>query len=188
MTYEAYDINGYTFYMMAKDENSDYQNSGVTMESYTSYVKLRSYGRIDEILELDYSGEKVLMFHVRWAKSIIKEDHGFTTMCTLEAKSKSAGANITTKYEPCVLAKHVDQCFFITDPSRPSRVVMRRGKRTIVRMDGVTNKEDFDKYSDPTWEDGDNDKATYTTRRSKTILPKRGLPFKRRSHDVGLNY
>jgi hypothetical protein len=27
-TYQAYDINGYTFYMEAKDKNSDYQNSG----------------------------------------------------------------------------------------------------------------------------------------------------------------
>jgi hypothetical protein len=90
------------------------------MESYTSYVKLRSYGRINEILELDYSREKVLMFRVRWAKSVVKEDRGFTTMCKPEAKSKSAGANFTTKYEPWVLAKNVDQCFFITDPSRPS--------------------------------------------------------------------
>jgi hypothetical protein len=33
MTYQANDINGYTFYTEAKDENSDYRNSGVTMES-----------------------------------------------------------------------------------------------------------------------------------------------------------
>ena len=35
MTYQAYDINGFTFYTEEKDKNSDYQNAGVTMESYT---------------------------------------------------------------------------------------------------------------------------------------------------------
>ena len=40
MTYEAYDINGYTFY------TDGYQNSGVTMESYTGNDKDRYYGRI----------------------------------------------------------------------------------------------------------------------------------------------
>ena len=43
MTYEAYDINGYTFYTKEKDMKSDdYQNSGVTMESYTGNDKDRA--------------------------------------------------------------------------------------------------------------------------------------------------
>jgi hypothetical protein len=37
-------------------------------------------------------------------------------------------------------------------------------------------------------EDDDDDDATYTKRRSTTTLPKSGLPFNRRNHDVGLNY
>jgi hypothetical protein len=49
MTYQAYDISRYTFYTEAKDENIDYQNSGVTMESYIGDVKLRYYSRIEEI-------------------------------------------------------------------------------------------------------------------------------------------
>ena len=49
MTYQAYDINGYTFYMEEKDRNSEYQNSRVMMESLTSDVKERYYGRIEEI-------------------------------------------------------------------------------------------------------------------------------------------
>ena len=187
MTYQAYDINGYTFYTEAKDKNSDYQNSGVTMESYTGDVKIRYYGRIEEIWELNYSGEKVPMFRVRWAKSVVKEDRYFTTMCIPEAKSKTASANVTAQNEPWVLAKHVAQCFFITDPSKPNRVVVRRGKRSIIGMDGVPNKEDFDQYSDAEMED-DNDDEAYITRRSRTTLPKSGRPFKRRSHDVGLNY
>ena len=73
-SYEAYDINGYTFYTENKDMKSDgYQNSGVTMESYTGNDKDRYYERIEEIWELSYAGEKVPMFCVRWAKSVLKK-------------------------------------------------------------------------------------------------------------------
>ena len=45
------------------------------MESFTGDVKERYYGRIEEISELDYSGEyKVAMFRVRWAKSFEREN------------------------------------------------------------------------------------------------------------------
>ncbi|KAK1697981.1 hypothetical protein QYE76_014678 [Lolium multiflorum] len=143
MTYQAYDINGYTFYTEEKDKNSVYQNSGVTMDSWTGDVKTRYYGRIEEIWELSYAGEKVPMFRIRWAKSVTKEDRYFTTMFLPEA-NKSKSTNATAQNEPWVLAEHVHQCFFITDPSRPSRVIVRRGKRTIVGMDGVANEEDFE--------------------------------------------
>ena len=93
------------------------------MESYTGNNKDRYYGRIEGIWELSYAGEKVPMFRVRWAKSILKEHWYFTTMVIPEAKSKTAGANVTVKNEPWVLASQVDQCFFITDPSKPSRVL-----------------------------------------------------------------
>ena len=81
----------------------------------------------------------------------------------------STSMNITAQNEPWVLAKHVCQCFFITDPSKPSRVVVRRGKRNIIGMDGIANEDDFDQYGDPNIEDDDN--TPYTLRRSRTTLP-----------------
>ena len=45
------------------------------------------------------------MFRVRWAKSVLKEDRYFTTMVIPEAKSKTAGANVTAKNEPSLLGK-----------------------------------------------------------------------------------
>ena len=93
------------------------------------------------------------MFRVRWAKSVIKEDRYFTTMVIPEAKSKSVEANVAAKNEPWVLASQVDQCFYITDPSKPSHVVARIGKRNIIGMDGVANEQDFDKYGDLKMED-----------------------------------
>jgi hypothetical protein len=65
------------------------------------------------------------MFRVRWAKNVVKEDRYFTTIVIPEAKSKTVGANVTGKNEPWVLASKVDQCFFITDPTKPTRVVVR---------------------------------------------------------------
>ena len=84
-----------------------------------------------------------------------------------EAKSKTAGANVTVKNESWVLASQVDQCFFIIDPPKPSHVVVRRGKRKIIGMDGVANEQDFDKYGDPKIEHDDDDEVSaYTTRRA----------------------
>jgi hypothetical protein len=51
-TYQAYDINGYTFYTKKKDHSSEHQNSGVTMLSYVdeeSTINERFFGRIEEI-------------------------------------------------------------------------------------------------------------------------------------------
>jgi hypothetical protein len=67
------------------------------MEAYTDDFKQRYYRRIEEIWELSYTGEKVPMFRVRWAKNVVKEDWYFTTMVIPEAKSKTAGANVTAK-------------------------------------------------------------------------------------------
>jgi hypothetical protein len=65
---------------------------------------------------------------------------------------------------------------------------VRRGKRNIIEMDGVANEQDFDMYGDPKMEDESDNNELYTTRRSRTTLPK-GLPFERRSLGVpGLNY
>ena len=107
-----------------------------------------------------------------------------------EVKSKTAGANVTAKNEPWVLASQVDQCFFITDPSNPNRVIVRRGKRNIIGMDGATNEQDFDKCGDPKIEDDDDDDGVpYKSRRSRTTLPKGIRLFMRRNQGVpGLNY
>src|SRR3954470_1906931 len=115
------------------------------------------------------------MFHVTWAKSVEREDRYFTTMVIPEAaKSNAAGANVAAKNEPWVLATKVDRCLFITGPTKPSRVVVRRGKRNIIGMDGVANEQDFDQYGDPKIEDDDDyDGATYITRRKRTTLPKK---------------
>jgi hypothetical protein len=145
------------------------------MVSHTGEEKKIYYGKIEEIWELDYIGEKLSMFRVRWATNITKEDEYFTTMCMPKA-NKSKTKNHTTQNEPWVLARHVEQCFFITDPSMPSCVVARGGKRALVGMDGVADEQDFDGLGgDPMMEESDEDYATYTKRRSRTTLPRTGV-------------
>ena len=191
-TYQGYDISGYRFSTEDKDRSSENQNSGVTMLSYgddETNVKERFFGRIEEIWELNYCGEVVVpMFRVRWAKNVKKEGRYFTTMVIPDAKSKNA----TAKNEPWVLASQVDQCFFITDPSRPSRVVVRRGKRSIIGMQGDANEEDLDKNGDPKIEeefDKHFDMPTTGKVRRKTSLPTQGCPFTRRNLKVvGIKY
>jgi hypothetical protein len=83
----------------------------------------------------------------------------------------------------------VDLCFFITDRKKPSLVVVRRCKKSMIEIDGAANELYFDQYGDPKMEDDDDDEAPYATRRSRTTLPNKGQPFKRRSQGVpGLNY
>jgi hypothetical protein len=57
----------------------------------------------------------------------------------------ASAKNAFAKNESWVLASQVDQCFFITDPSKPSRVVVRRGKRSIIGMEGPANEQDLEK-------------------------------------------
>ena len=159
---------------------SDDQNSGVTMECMTGSdngATERFYGRVEEIWELDYSGlHNTTMFRVRWAKNVERKNRNFTTMTIADAKS--ATVNAIAKKEPWVHAKHVTQCFFITDPFNPSRVVVRRGKRNIIGMDGVANEEDYDQYDNPMREDDDDDEV-YVKRRISTTLPKKSYSMEK---------
>ena len=88
------------------------------------------------------------------------------------SKEKTGFVNTIAKNEPWVHAKHVTQCFFITDTCNPSHVVVRRGKRNIIGMDGVANEEDYDHYGNPMREDDDVDEV-YVKRQISTTLPKK---------------
>jgi hypothetical protein len=80
----------------------------------------------------------------------------------------------------------------ITDPVRPSRVVVRRGKRSIIGMEGAATEQDFDKYIDPKIEEEFDkyfDRPSDAAGRRKTTLPAKGCPYMRRNPYVfGLNY
>jgi len=63
MTYQTYDINGYTFYTVQHAKKSIFQNSGVRIDAYDNNMqKAPYYGQIEEIWELNYLGFKVALF------------------------------------------------------------------------------------------------------------------------------
>jgi hypothetical protein len=64
VTYQGYDINGFTFYTKHQDKKSTYQNSGVRVDAYdvTGQDKSMYYGQIQEIWELDFHDFKIPLF------------------------------------------------------------------------------------------------------------------------------
>ena len=63
-TFQAYEINGYTFYMRAQDSKSTNQNSGVCIDAYDRASNKETYYEfIEEIWELQYGEQlKVPLF------------------------------------------------------------------------------------------------------------------------------
>jgi hypothetical protein len=69
LTYQGYEINGYTFYTRPQDKRSTNQNSGVFIEAIDTNGQSNSYfGYIEEIWELDYGPLKIPLFHYKWVK------------------------------------------------------------------------------------------------------------------------
>jgi hypothetical protein len=98
-TYQAYDMNGYTFYTEAQERRSVYLNSGVILNAYqdiTSTKRTKYYGVIEEIWVLDYTTTEVPMFRVRWGEKVETDDN-FTTVvipkkCVEIGKGKKVSA------------------------------------------------------------------------------------------------
>lgn len=94
---------------------------------------------------------------------------------------------ISDKNELWVLAKKVAQCFYIIDTTKSSHHVMRRGKKSIIEIDGVIDKNDFDQFDDPDMEQQNDDANQWPSGRSRTTCTI-AHPFKRHSHSKGLTY
>jgi hypothetical protein len=85
VTYQGYDINGYTFYTEQHDKKSTYQNSGVCVDAYdvTGQDKSMYYGKIQEIWELDFHGFKISHFCCNWVdaiKGVVKDKYEFISI------------------------------------------------------------------------------------------------------------
>ncbi|XP_047267683.1 uncharacterized protein LOC124898104 [Capsicum annuum] len=115
--YSGYLINGYRFHIRQCNARRKTQNSGVTLVASTTsfasskdknpvHADLTYYGRIVDILELDYYGHfKVVLFKCDWYE-VEKDTYSLTYVyfnkkCSLK--------------EPFVLASQVHQCFYVQD-------------------------------------------------------------------------
>jgi hypothetical protein len=70
LTFQGYEINANTFYMVAQDKKSTNQNSGVRFDAVTDKGRNDTYyGYMEEIWELDYGPSfKVPLFWCKWVK------------------------------------------------------------------------------------------------------------------------
>ncbi|XP_016462588.2 uncharacterized protein LOC107785733 [Nicotiana tabacum] len=116
--YSGYLINGYRFHTRQRDARHKTQNSGVTLDVLmTSFASskdktpvdanLTYYGRIIDIVELDYYGHfKVVLFKCDWYE--VEEDiYGFTYVFFNKKCYQE---------EPLILAYQAYQCFYVQDP------------------------------------------------------------------------
>ena len=111
MKYQAYDINGYTFYTEERDKKSSYQNSSILVECLNSDEVHKDvyYGTIDEIWELDYVKVKVALFKCRWVPlSQVKVDDYGKTYVNL--------TKMAYHKDPFILARNATQIFYVEDP------------------------------------------------------------------------
>jgi hypothetical protein len=69
-SWQAYDINRYTYYTKEKDTKSVAQNSGIHMEAIDPQgLKTTYYGYIHDIWELDYNLRiRIPVFRCQWVK------------------------------------------------------------------------------------------------------------------------
>ena len=159
LTYKGYEINGNTFYTVAQDQKRTNQNSCVRIDATDpNGIKNTYYGRIEEIQELDYGPTfKVPLFKCQWVKMAggrvkVDNEYGMTTVDL---------NNIGYMDEPFVLAKDVNQVFFVKDMStkpkkgknvktqindQPKRHIVLSGKGSIVGIEDKSNlSTDYEK-------------------------------------------
>ena len=107
--WNAYDINGYTYYTHTKDSKYVNQNSGVQIEALDGLGrKIQYFDIIEEIWELDYRRDiTVALFRCRWIKQYQLNEIGLRVL-DLE--------NLGYQDDPWVLASRVAQVFYMSDP------------------------------------------------------------------------
>ncbi len=114
------------------------QNNGVRIDAFQDQVGSNTYySRIEEIWELNYIKFKVPLFRCHWVnlRTGVKADkEGFT----LVDLSRVGYAD-----EPFVLAKQVEQIFYIKDTSNKKMHIVRDGKRQIVGVDNVVDEQEY---------------------------------------------
>jgi hypothetical protein len=119
ISWQAYCINGYTYYIKEKDR-SVAQNSGIRIEAFDPLgVKTAYYGYIPDIWELNYGVRlQIPVFKCEWVKQpngVSVDIYGLTLV-----DLKNLGHND----DPWVLTDRVAQVFYVLDPEIGKHIVV----------------------------------------------------------------
>jgi hypothetical protein len=133
-SWQAYDINGYTYYTK-KDKKNVSQNNVIRIKAFDPLgVKTTYYGYIHVIWELDYSARlQIPVFKCEWVKhpnGVSVDNYGLIDL-----------KNIGHKDYPWVLADRVTQVFYLLDPETGKHVVVS-GKQKIIGVENVKDNDD----------------------------------------------
>jgi hypothetical protein len=143
-SWQACDINDFTFYTKAKDSRSQYQNSGVRVDAEDSTWQKSAYYRyIEEIWEVNYGMSlQIPVFKCQWVKhphDIEMDKYGFIVVDL---------RNMGHKDEPWVLASTVAQVFYILDPKDGKKHIVVPGKQRVVGVDNVEDEEEYNQFDE----------------------------------------
>jgi hypothetical protein len=119
-SWQAYDINGYTYCTKEKDRRSVAQNSDIRIEPFDPFwVKIMYYRYIHDIWELDYDARlQISVFKCEWVKhpnGVSVDNYGLTLVDLI---------NLGHKDDPWVLVDRVTQVFYVLDPETEKHVVV----------------------------------------------------------------
>ena len=117
-SFSGYYVNGYKFHTEERGSNSGAMNSGVCIKGSSHSVnELEYYGRLQEILELEYPAlpiKRIVLFKCSWFDPILNRGTRIHPQYKLvDVKS----GRVFNKYEPFILAVQSAQVYFASYPT-----------------------------------------------------------------------
>ncbi|GJX80928.1 Myb domain protein 62 [Tanacetum coccineum] len=107
-------VNGYMFHTQSREYNRKTQSSGVVVYSDHATNLIDYYGKLQEVLEVEYLGEnkRVLVFKCDWFK--VDDGKGIQ----VDKESGVTSVNVSRKWykdQPYILASQAKQVFYVPD-------------------------------------------------------------------------
>jgi hypothetical protein len=137
---------------MSKDKKSMSQNSGVRCDAlhFKTVEETTYFGFAEDIWELDYGTFQIPMFQCQWVedKHVIVDNYGVRVLDL---------SKVGYKDDPWIMANRAAQVFYaeqILSPNekkstdKPKHVVFFSGKQQAIGVDGVSDLDEFNKFSD----------------------------------------
>jgi hypothetical protein len=126
-SWQAYDINGYTYYTKEKDKKSVAQNSGIRIEAIDPQgVKTTYYGYIHDIWELNHGLRiRIPVFKCQWIKhpNCVNVDNYGLTLVDLN--------NLGHKDDSWVLTDIVAQVFYVLNAETGKHIIVSEKQKML---------------------------------------------------------
>jgi hypothetical protein len=141
-TWQAYDINEFTFYTKDKDMKSQYQNSCVRIDVEDNEGILKTYyGYIDDIWELNYEiSLQIPIFKCQWVKhpQVVELDEYCFALVHLDNAGHKDGT--------WILPQCVAQAFYVLKHEHEKKHVVIPQKQRIIRVKNVMDEEEYNQF------------------------------------------